>query len=400
MAEEFQAAEVSWWNSPRTNFNGSPFMSNYYAGGCWQNDFMSIKTRSTDESCGGYTATISPDSAFQITDSGSGSSPSANTTWHQSLLVNGRNEESYNQTLPEIILNNLPVSGQEISSNFAMNQQETSNFMTNSGDCTENLGTTTYGYPSNLLQTLFESASPPTAAAPQQQALYDFGANLNNFNSVPSMPNGFCSIVKPKQQVLGGLHLANKTPYWNASVLDLNDNQGGYITSTQPRFGSSTYEEKGSYPNMKSQNEEIRDLGSSVKKSSGEPTFKRPRLETPSPLPTFKVRKEKLGDRVTALQQLVSPFGKTDTASVLHEAIEYIKLLHDQVNVLSTPYMKNGATMQRLQIHDKVKDNTEGAKQDLRSRGLCLVPVASTFPVTTETAPDYWTSSFGSTTFK
>ncbi|GJQ94707.1 transcription factor bHLH112-like protein [Tanacetum coccineum] len=393
MAEEFQAAEVSWWNSPRTNFNGSPFMSNY-AGGCWQNDFMNIKARSTDESCGGYTPTISPDSAFQITGSGSGSgsSPSTNTTWHQSLLVNGRNEESYNQqTLPEIILNN--------SSNFGMNQQEnTSNFMTNSGDCTENLVTaTSYGYPSSLLHTLFESASPPTAAAPQQQALYDFEANLNDFNSVPSMPTGFSSIVKPKQQVLGGLHLANKTPYWNAPVLDLNDNRAGFIGSTQPRFVSSTYEEKSNYPNMKSQNEEIRDLGSSVKKSSGEPTFKRPRLETPSPLPTFKVRKEKLGDRVTALQQLVSPFGKTDTASVLHEAIEYIKLLQDQVNVLSTPYMKNGATMQRQQIHDKVKDNTEGAKQDLKSRGLCLVPVSSTFPVTTETAPDYWTSSFGST---
>nr|GMC89885.1 transcription factor bHLH112-like [Ipomoea batatas] len=50
----------------------------------------------------------------------------------------------------------------------------------------------------------------------------------------------------------------------------------------------------------------------------------------------MQVRKEKLGDRVTALQQLVSPFGKTDTASVLHEAIEYIKFLHDQVNVCST----------------------------------------------------------------
>ena len=166
-------------------------------------------------------------------------------------ISNGRNEESYNQTLPEIILNNLPVSGQEISSNFAMNQQETSNFMTNSGDCTENLVANSYGYPSSLLQTLFESASPPTAAAPQQRALYDFEPNLNNFNSVPSMPNGFSSIVKPKQQVLGGLHLANKTPYWNASVLDLNDNRGGYIASTQPRFGSSTYEEKGGYPNMK-----------------------------------------------------------------------------------------------------------------------------------------------------
>ena len=33
-------------------------------------------------------------------------------------------------------------------------------------------------------------------------------------------------------------------------------------------------------------------------------------MDTLSPLPRFKVRKEKLGDRVTGLQQLVSPFGK------------------------------------------------------------------------------------------
>ncbi|KAL7153324.1 hypothetical protein ABFS83_04G160800 [Erythranthe nasuta] len=45
------------------------------------------------------------------------------------------------------------------------------------------------------------------------------------------------------------------------------------------------------------------------------------------------VRKEKMGDRVTALQQLVSPFGKTDTASVLSDAIEYIKFLHEQISV-------------------------------------------------------------------
>ena len=38
--------------------------------------------------------------------------------------------------------------------------------------------------------------------------------------------------------------------------------------------------------------------------------LKRSRMDTLSPLPSFKVRKEKLGDRVTALQQLVSPFGK------------------------------------------------------------------------------------------
>ncbi|GMH00094.1 hypothetical protein Nepgr_001933 [Nepenthes gracilis] len=44
-------------------------------------------------------------------------------------------------------------------------------------------------------------------------------------------------------------------------------------------------------------------------------------------------RKEKLGDRIVVLQQLVSPYGKTDTASVLLEAVQYIRFLHEQFKV-------------------------------------------------------------------
>ncbi|CAO2194916.1 unnamed protein product [Urochloa humidicola] len=125
---------------------------------------------------------------------------------------------------------------------------------------------------------------------------------------------------------------------------------------------------------------------------------KRPRIEAPSPLPTFKVRKEKLGDRITALQQLVSPFGKTDTASVLHEAIEYIKFLHDQVSSLSSPYLKNGIPLQQFQQKGSEDAKDKGdTKKDLRSRGLCLVPVASTYTVAAETVPEFWHPTFGGT---
>uniref|UniRef100_A0A0V0GTI8 Putative ovule protein n=1 Tax=Solanum chacoense TaxID=4108 RepID=A0A0V0GTI8_SOLCH len=89
-----------------------------------------------------------------------------------------------------------------------------------------------------------------------------------------------------------------------------------------------------------------------------------------------------MGDRITALQQLVSPFGKTDTASVLSEAIEYIKFLHDQVNVLSTPYMKSGASIQHQQsTGDKSNVNPEGGNKILEVEDYawsqCLVPFSN-----------------------
>ncbi|KAK7857644.1 transcription factor bHLH153 [Quercus suber] len=92
-----------------------------------------------------------------------------------------------------------------------------------------------------------------------------------------------------------------------------------------------------------------------------------------------KERKEKLGERIVALQQLVSPFGKTDTASVLCDAMEYINFLHDQVKVLSAPYLQsNPSKMQEL------------GPYSLRSRGLCLVPVSCTAGVARSNGADIW----------
>lgn len=116
--------------------------------------------------------------------------------------------------------------------------------------------------------------------------------------------------------------------------------------------------------------------------------FKKPRTE-PSAGPPMKVRKEKLGERITALQQLVSPFGKTDTASVLFEAMGYIKFLQDQVQVLSSPYLKGVPPSQKDGRGDQ-------AKYDLRSRGLCLVPVSCTLHVANNNGADFWTSGIGS----
>ncbi|KAL1562912.1 transcription factor bHLH123 [Salvia divinorum] len=180
----------------------------------------------------------------------------------------------------------------------------------------------------------------------------------------------------PPQAGTNNLHA---TPFWNAPPA---------MTSS---FFPPLQNQTPSLDAKPKSKEEGREL---TKKNS---TNKRTRSETPSPFPAFKVRKEKMGDRITALQQLVSPFGKTDTASVLSEAIEYIKFLHEQVTALSAPYMKNGALMQNQQNNPEKSKDLGGGRQDLRSRGLCLVPVSSTFPVTHETSVDFWTPTFGGT---
>ncbi|XP_034595423.1 uncharacterized protein [Setaria viridis] len=137
--------------------------------------------------------------------------------------------------------------------------------------------------------------------------------------------------------------------------------------------------------------------------------FKKARVQEPSPAQsTVKVRKEKLGDRITALHQLVSPFGKTDTASVLLEAIGYIRFLHSQIEVHGERHSifpedpgqllhdnalkKRGQPEQVLLVIDH-DGSCEEAKKDLRSRGLCLVPVSCTLDVGVDVVADYWAAA-------
>lgn len=264
------------------------------------------------------------------------------------------------------------------------------NTLQNSSNC-QNLSTNfpmssvSYNYP-NLLQTLFET-EPQTS-----QPFYD----TSPMNPCPSTENFQPTLNEVSTNIS---QVSSKISPMNRSAVGLNDFPVAPFP-LGPQFFPSlpSYGKRPSLPSVKAMintDDQVQGLSSVAKKSSCEPTFKRSRIETPTPLPTFKVRKEKLGDRITALQQLVSPFGKTDTASVLHEAIEYIKFLHDQVGVLSTPYMKNGAPPRRLQNSEKAKE--EGPKQDLKSRGLCLVPISSTFPVAAETTTDFWIPTFGAT---
>lgn len=133
---------------------------------------------------------------------------------------------------------------------------------------------------------------------------------------------------------------------------------------------------------------------------------KRPKLAPASDVATNKTQlanaqasarsKERLGERITALQQLVSPFGKTDTASVLSEAIGYIKFLQEQVQVLSSPYMKPSKNRQDKGDVRSTSKVAGAVESDLRSRGLCLVPVSCTLNVAANNnGADFWASSVG-----
>ncbi|KAJ0750767.1 putative transcription factor bHLH family [Helianthus debilis subsp. tardiflorus] len=61
--------------------------------------------------------------------------------------------------------------------------------------------------------------------------------------------------------------------------------------------------------------------------------------------------------RIKLRDRYVGEYLQTDTASVLMEAIGYIKFLQNQVEV-------------------SVEGGNEDAKRDLRSRGLCLIPLS------------------------
>ncbi|PSS24730.1 Transcription factor bHLH112 like [Actinidia chinensis var. chinensis] len=363
MGEEFQAGVLgsTWWNNSSTSF-GWPNMSD---GSMVFQDMQMMGNI--------------------------GISSSTTTDWNHTLFSGSeRRESNYNSRMLQEDMNLRQENGMDCPQiQKEWNLKELSivgEQDSNSG--IDEFNQTSQGFSpmvSTILQTLFEiDPQPPQSLFDNRSLNYHSTTTCETNSNVfsPSLEN-FTPLMRPslpKQQTLSPLHVPN----WTASNASPSDIRASSFASTQAGFLAS-----------KPNGEVAQDSFSVGKKSSAnEPVFKRPRIETPSPLPTFKVRKEKLGDRITALQQLVSPFGKTDTASVLQEAIEYIKYLHDQVNVLSTPYMKNGPPIQHQQTSNKLKD-AEGHKQDLGTRGLCLVPISSTFPVANATTVDFWPPTFG-----
>ncbi|XP_074270306.1 transcription factor bHLH112-like isoform X2 [Silene latifolia] len=374
MAQEFQGGVcgTTWWNNLNL-FNGGDgggFMSpcsvaqfsdgdggggGYDMGSFgWPYELMKAKFNNNNQVCDddiNNNLDFSADFDSSTLDILSfGFSPTTSTTnWSQQnqFCKDGNNEENYASILQDNMSSSLTTS----SNNSLGDNSSLTSFPVSSSAA-------------YLIQTLFDDIDneSPLSVLPK---LVPEITDPNNYGSINDMfGNG--------GQQFSNCDYNNMTTLSNiqASLSNQESNHGANVTTKLK------------------QEDDRREMNKNM--NNDQPIAKRQRIETLSPLPSFKVRKEKLGDRITALQQLVSPFGKTDTASVLHEAIEYIKFLHDQVNVLSTPHLKNGAPGQ----HQQVMNDNGDVNSDLRSRGLCLVSISSTYPVTQETPVDFWTPTF------
>ncbi|XP_057988430.1 transcription factor bHLH110 isoform X2 [Hevea brasiliensis] len=202
--------------------------------------------------------------------------------------------------------------------------------------------------------------------------------NISNLNrSTPSISGSF-------DMNLQALDLLNSTRFSRSFGEPSHDNLGIYKDSIS--YGPDRMQMPSCSPSKASSfttnkiSEAKRPSNSLMEPKATQAVTKKSRLESRASCPPFKVRKEKLGDRIAALQQLVAPFGKTDTASVLMEAIGYIKFLQNQVETLSVPYMKSSRNKTSTRTTQAGLTMEEGypdePRKDLRSRGLCLVPLS------------------------
>lgn len=175
-------------------------------------------------------------------------------------------------------------------------------------------------------------------------------------------------------------------PCWSSKVIPISSPRScitGSISSNILDFSTNSTEKR---------IHEDTDHSSQYNRTATSGASKKARVQPSSTQPPLKVRKEKLGDKITALHQIVSPFGKTDTASVLFEAIGYIRFLQGSIEALSSPYLGNVAASVRHQ-----QSEVQDSPKDLRTRGLCLVPVSYTDHVNngSDNGVDYWAPSLG-----
>ncbi|KAL8129236.1 hypothetical protein V2J09_018391 [Rumex salicifolius] len=164
-----------------------------------------------------------------------------------------------------------------------------------------------------------------------------------------------------------------------------------HSVSSSPVSKSSSNASINSLPNGSNCNKKRNDTPPPEKEASGKLSVAGTSKKIRSGHAKAKKR-EKLGDRIATLQQLVSPYGKTDTASVLHETMGYIRFLQDQVKVLCSPYLKRLPSPSLPTTVTSHGENCEYNKstQGLKSKGLCLVPVGGIADMANGNGADLW----------
>ncbi|CAL5030544.1 unnamed protein product [Urochloa decumbens] len=133
---------------------------------------------------------------------------------------------------------------------------------------------------------------------------------------------------------------------------------GDYRSAAEFVSGNSNRHEQGINPGMGSSSSGSEVAIAATKKSKGRigGNAKKSKLEAShhkASTPKAQTPKVKLAEKITALQQIVSPFGKTDTSSVLFETIKYIKFLHEQLRLFSEPYVTKSAYKGHTQFGGK-----------------------------------------------
>ncbi|CAF2278998.1 hypothetical protein HID58_015472 [Brassica napus] len=133
-----------------------------------------------------------------------------------------------------------------------------------------------------------------------------------------------------------------------------------------------------------------------------------------------RLRRERIAERMKALQELVPNGNKTDKASMLDEIIDYVKFLQLQVKVLSmsrlggaayvssqiseaggshesassavaggnqpTGNSNDGLTMTEHQVAKLMEEDMGSAMQYLQGKGLCLMPISLATAISTATS--------------
>ncbi|CAA6670239.1 unnamed protein product [Spirodela intermedia] len=116
-----------------------------------------------------------------------------------------------------------------------------------------------------------------------------------------------------------------------------------------------------------------------------------------------RLRRERIAERMKALQELVPNANKTDKASMLDEIIDYVKFLQLQVKVLSMSRLggaassapfpadvssklaavvaqaaagSDGMTAAEQQVAKLMEEDMGAAMQYLQGKGLCLMPIS------------------------